>query len=133
MAGDLYLGNPLLKAANVQVEYDEDTISEYLKCKDDPTYFCNKYVKIVHVDYGLMNFDMYDYQEDMIDKFHNNRFVICKMPRQTGKTTTIISYLLHYAIFNETVNIAILANKGSTARDILQRLQTAYENLPEWL
>ena len=133
MAGDLYLGNPLLKAANVQVEYDQDTISEYLKCKDDPTYFCNKYVKIVHVDHGLMNFDMYDYQEDMIDKFHNNRFVICKMPRQTGKTTTIISYLLHYAIFNETVNIAILANKGSTARDILQRLQTAYENLPKWL
>jgi hypothetical protein len=76
---------------------------------------------------------MYDYQEDMIDKFHNNRFVICKMPRQTGKTTTIISYLLHYAIFNETVNIAILANKGSTARDILQRLQTAYEHLPKWL
>ena len=76
---------------------------------------------------------MYDYQEDMIQKFHDNRFVICKMPRQTGKTTTIISYLLHYAIFNEQVNIAILANKGSTARDILQRLQTAYENLPKWL
>ena len=133
MAGDLYLGNPLLKAANVQVEYDKDTIAEYLKCKDDPVHFCNHYVKIVHVDHGLMNFDMYDYQEDMIEKFHDNRFVICKMPRQTGKTTTIISYLLHYAIFNETVNIAILANKGSTARDILQRLQTAYENLPKWL
>ncbi len=133
MAGEIYLGNPLLKAANVAMEYDEHTLSEYLKCKDDPIHFCNNYVKIVHVDHGLMNFDMYDYQEDMIDKFHHNRFVICKMPRQTGKTTTIISYLLHYAIFNETVNIAILANKGSTARDILQRLQTAYENLPKWL
>tara|TARA_B100000949_G_scaffold78280_1_gene69723 strand:- start:946 stop:2598 length:1653 start_codon:yes stop_codon:yes gene_type:complete len=133
MAGETYLGNPLLKAANVQVEYDEHSISEYLKCKDDPIHFCNNYVKIVHVDHGLVNFDMYDYQMDMIDKFHNNRFVICKMPRQTGKTTTIISYLLHYAIFNETINIAILANKGSTARDILQRLQTAYEHLPKWL
>ena len=133
MAGEIYLGNPLLKAANVAMEYDEETLQQYLKCKDDPTYFCNEFVKIVHVDHGLMNFDMYDYQEDMIDKFHNNRFVICKMPRQTGKTTTIISYLLHYAIFNEQVNIAILANKGSTARDILQRLQTAYENLPKWL
>jgi len=133
MAGEVYLGNPLLKAANVQLEYDEHSISEYLKCKDDPVYFCNNYVKIVHVDHGLINFEMYDYQQDMIDKFHNNRFVICKMPRQTGKTTTIISYLLHYAIFNETINIAILANKGSTARDILQRLQTAYEHLPKWL
>ena len=133
MAGEIYLGNPLLKAANVAMEYDEETLQQYLKCKDDPTYFCNEFVKIVHVDHGLMNFDMYDYQEDMIQKFHDNRFVICKMPRQTGKTTTIISYLLHYAIFNEQVNIAILANKGSTARDILQRLQTAYENLPKWL
>jgi hypothetical protein len=133
MPGDTYLGNPLLKSANVSLEFDEHSIAEYLKCKDDPTHFCNNYVKIVHVDHGLIPFDMYDYQEDMIDKFHNNRFVICKMPRQTGKTTTIISYLLHFAIFNETVNIAILANKGSTARDILQRLQTAYENLPKWL
>ena len=133
MAGEIYLGNPLLKAANVAMEYDEETLQQYLRCKDDPIYFCNEFVKIVHVDHGLMNFDMYDYQEDMIQKFHDNRFVICKMPRQTGKTTTIISYLLHYAIFNEQVNIAVLANKGSTARDILQRLQTAYENLPKWL
>ena len=133
MPSENYLGNPLLKAAHVQVEYDEKSLAEYLKCKDDPVHFCNDYVKIVHVDHGLVNFDMYDYQEDMIDKFHNNRFVICKMPRQTGKTTTIISYLLHYALFNENVNIAILANKGSTARDILERLKTAYENLPKWL
>ena len=84
MAGEIYLGNPLLKAANVAMEYDEETLQQYLKCKDDPTYFCNEFVKIVHVDHGLMNFDMYDYQEDMIDKFHNNRFVICKMPRQNA-------------------------------------------------
>ncbi len=133
MPSENYLGNPLLKAAHVQVEYTEDSLKEYLKCKDDPVHFCNDYVKIVHVDHGLVNFDMYDYQEDMIQKFHDNRFVICKMPRQTGKTTTIISYLLHYALFNENVNIAILANKGSTARDILERLKTAYENLPKWL
>ena len=133
MPSENYLGNPLLKAAHVQVEYTEDYLKEYLKCKDDPVHFCNDYVKIVHVDHGLVNFDMYDYQEDMIQKFHDNRFVICKMPRQTGKTTTIISYLLHYALFNENVNIAILANKGSTARDILERLKTAYENLPKWL
>ena len=133
MPSENYLGNPLLKAAHVQVEYTEETLQEYLKCKNDPVHFCNDYVKIVHVDHGLVNFDMYDYQEDMIDKFHNNRFVICKMPRQSGKTTTIISYLLHFALFHENVNVAILANKGSTARDILERLKTAYENLPKWL
>jgi hypothetical protein len=128
-----YLGNPLLKAAHVQVEYDENTLKEYVVCAKDPIHFARNYVKIVHVDRGLVNFDLYDYQEEMVNTFHSNRFVICKMPRQTGKSTTIVSYLLHYALFNEQSNIAILANKGSTAREILDRLKTAYENLPQWL
>ena len=76
---------------------------------------------------------MYDYQNDMIDKFEHNRFVICKMPRQTGKSTTIIAFLLHYVLFNENVNVAILANKGAVARELLSRLQLAYEHLPKWL
>jgi hypothetical protein len=76
---------------------------------------------------------MYPFQEKLISKFHKNRFNICKMPRQTGKSTTCVSYLLHYAVFNDNVNIAILANKASTARDLLQRLQLAYENLPKWM
>ena len=128
-----YLGNPLLKAAHVQVEYDENTLKEYVVCAKDPIHFARNYVKIVHVDRGLVNFDLYDYQEEMVNTFHLNRFVICKMPRQTGKSTTIVSYLLHYSLFNEQSNIAILANKGSTAREILDRLKTAYENLPQWL
>ena len=69
----------------------------------------------------------------MVGTFHNNRFTICKLPRQSGKSTIMISYLLHYALFNDSVNIAILANKASTARDLLGRLQLAYENLPNWL
>ena len=133
MPSDNYLGNPLLKAAYVNLEYDEDTLKEYVTCSQDPVHFAKNYVKIVHVDRGLVPFDLYDYQEEMVNTFHNNRFVICKMPRQTGKSTTIVSYLLHYALFNEQSNIAILANKGSTARDILERLKTAYENLPKWL
>ena len=128
-----YLGNPLLKAAYVNLEYDEKTLKEYVRCSKDPVHFAKNYVKIVHVDRGLVPFDLYDYQEEMVNTFHDNRFVICKMPRQTGKSTTIVSYLLHYALFNEQSNIAILANKGSTARDILERLKTAYENLPKWL
>jgi len=85
MATQNYLGNPLLKAAYVPVEYDEHTLKEYMTCAKDPIHFAREYVKIVHVDRGLVNFDLYDYQEKMVNTFHNNRFVICKMPRQTGK------------------------------------------------
>ena len=133
MAGDIYLGNPLLKKANTPIEFSQDQILEFVKCKNDPVYFAKNYVQIVTLDYGLQKFKPYDFQEKLIKNFHHNRFNICKMPRQTGKSTTVVSYLLHYAIFNDNVNIAILANKASTARDLLQRLQTAYENLPKWL
>ena len=130
---EIYLGNPNLKKANTQIEWTEDIIIEFLKCKSDPVYFAKKYIKIVSLDHGLIPFDMYPFQEKLIKNFHENRFNICKMPRQTGKSTTCVSYLLHYAVFNDNVNLAILANKASTARDLLQRLQLAYENLPKWM
>ena len=133
MASETYLGNPNLKNVGQNVEWTEDSLQEYVKCKDDPEHFIRSYVKIVHVDQGLVPFEMYDYQKDMIKKFNDNRFVICKMPRQTGKSTTIISFLLHYILFNESVNVAILANKGAVARELLSRLQLAYEHLPKWL
>jgi hypothetical protein len=104
-----------------------------MKCKEDPVYFAKNYIQIVTLDYGLQPFKMYPFQEKLIQNFHDNRFNICKMPRQTGKSTTCVSYLLHYAVFNDNVNIAILANKASTARDLLSRLQLAYENLPKWM
>ena len=128
-----YLGNPNLKKANVPVEFTKKQILEYQKCMGDPVYFIETYMKIVSLDEGLVPFDMYDFQKDMVRTFHDNRFTICKLPRQSGKSTTIIAYLLHYVLFNENVNIAILANKSSTARDILGRLQLGYENLPKWL
>ena len=130
---DIYLGNPNLKKANTAVEFTEEQIREFLKCKDDPLYFANTYVQIVTLDKGLMPFTPYDFQEKLISNFHENRFNICKMPRQTGKSTTVISYLLHYLLFNDSVNIGILANKASTARELLGRLQTAYENVPKWM
>ena len=133
MANDIYLGNPLLKKANTPIEFSQEQILEFVKCKNDPVYFAKNYIKIVTLDHGLQQFKPYGFQEKLIENFHNNRFNICKMPRQTGKSTTVVSYLLHYAIFNDNVNIAILANKASTARDLLPRLQTAYENLPKWL
>ena len=134
MASDqIYLGNPLLKKANVATEFTKKQVEEYIKCKDDPIYFVKNHVKIVSLDEGLVPFKMWDFQEDIITKFHNSRFNIAKLPRQTGKSTTVVSYLLHYALFNDSVNIGILANKASTARDLLGRLQTAYENLPKWI
>ena len=128
-----YLGNPLLKKANVPVEFTKEQIQEYQKCMDDPVYFIQEYMKIVSLDEGLVPFKMYDFQRNMVQTFHDNRFTICKLPRQSGKSTTIIAYLLHYVLFNPNVNVAILANKSSTARDILGRLQLGYENLPKWL
>ena len=133
MAGDIYLGNPNLKKANTPIEFTEEQIYEFLKCKQDPVYFAKNYIKIVSLDHGLVPFNMYPFQEKLIQNFHNHRFNICKMPRQTGKSTTCVSYLLHYAVFNDNINIAILANKASTARDLLGRLQLAYENLPKWM
>ena len=130
---EVYLGNPNLKKANTSIEFTEENIIEFLKCKEDPVYFANNYIKIVSLDEGLTQFYPYDFQEKLIHNFHNNRFNICKMPRQTGKSTTVVSYLLHYAVFNDSVNIGILANKAATARELLQRLQTAYENLPKWM
>ena len=133
MVDNIYLGNPLLKKANTSMEFTQEQILEFMRCKEDPVYFAKNYVRIVTLDHGLMPFDLYPFQEKLINNFHNNRFNICKMPRQTGKSTTVVSYLLHYAVFNDNVNIGILANKAATARELLDRLQTAYENLPKWM
>jgi len=133
MPEDIYLGNPNLKKANTAVEFSQEDIQEYLLCKDDPVYFARNYVKIVSLDEGLVGFDMYDFQEKLIRNFHEKRFNICKMPRQTGKSTTCVAFLLHYIVFNDSVNVGILANKAATARELLGRLATAYENLPKWM
>jgi hypothetical protein len=130
---DVYLGNPLLKKANTPIEFTQEQILEFVKCKEDPVYFAKNYVKIVTLDKGLQPFQLYPFQEKLVNNFHNHRFNICKMPRQTGKSTTVVSFLLHYAVFNDNVNIGILANKAATARELLDRLQTAYENLPKWM
>ena len=133
MSDNVYLGNPNLKKANTAIEFTQEQILEFMKCKEDPVYFANNYVKIISLDEGLTQFHPYHFQEKLINNFHENRFNICKMPRQTGKSTTVVSYLLHYAVFNDSVNIGILANKAATARELLGRLQTAYENLPKWM
>jgi|TARA_E500000318_G_scaffold1065_1_gene1371 hypothetical protein len=128
-----YLGNANIKAAGVETEYTKEQIQEYALCVSDPMYFIKNYIKIVSLDEGLVQFKPYDFQENILNAVHKDRFVICKMPRQSGKSTTVISYLLHYILFNPDKNVAILANKLSTARELLGRLKLAYEHLPKWL
>ena len=89
---ETYLGNPNLKRSNVNIEFTEETVAEYIKCVKDPVYFIRNYVQIVNVDHGLMPFNMYDFQQGMVETFDANRFVICKLPRQSGKSTTCLLY-----------------------------------------
>jgi hypothetical protein len=128
-----YRDNPLLKKVGVDHPYTQEEVDEYIKCSNDPVYFAMKYIKIVNVDEGLIPFKMWDFQQEMIRTYHENRFSITKCPRQVGKTTTSVAYLLWLTIFTDSQNIAVLANKGSLARDILSKYQLAYENLPVWL
>ena len=128
-----YNNNPNLPREDYIHAFSQHEIDEYKKCAGDPIYFATTYMKIINVDKGLMPFEMWDFQQDMLKTFHENRFSICKLPRQVGKTTTAVAFLLHYILFNENVNVAILANKSSTAREILGRLQLAFEYLPRFL
>jgi len=127
-----YRDNPALKRIGVQVNFTQEQVDEYIKCARDPIYF-TKYIKIITLDDGVTDFKMYDFQQDMIRTFHNNRFTIMKCPRQVGKTTTTVAYLLWTILFQDAQSIAVLANRGETARGILGKLQLAYENLPMWL
>jgi hypothetical protein len=129
-SGGGYLGNERLKRIGVEHSYTEEQVTEIFKCSEDPVYFIKNYVKIVNIDKGLVPFDMWKFQEDMVRDFDANRFSICKMPRQVGKTTTTVGYMLWCVLFKEDYSIAILANKGSLAREILGRIQKAYEYLP---
>ena len=128
-----YQGNPNLPRTDYKHNFTQYEFDEFIKCSIDPIYFAKNYMKIVNVDKGLMPFEMWDFQEKMIRNFHENRFSINLCPRQVGKTTTAVSFLLYYILFNENVNVAILANKSSTAREIMSRLQLAFEYLPTFL
>ncbi len=130
---EAYLGNPNLKPQRQPVAFSKEQVAEYVKCSKDPVYFMETYMKIVQLDRGLIAFNMWDFQRELVDLIHNNRFVIAKFPRQTGKSTTVIGYILWYVLFQSNMSVAVLANKLSTARELLSRLQLAYEYLPRWL
>ena len=130
---DNYLGNVNVKKDGVNEEWTPKKVKEYKKCMDDPAYFARTYAKIISLDQGLVNFDLYPYQEEMFSHFNNNRFSIVLACRQSGKSISSVVYLLWYAIFHPEKTIAILANKGATAREMLGRVTLALENLPFFL
>jgi len=112
--------------------YERWHIQELEKCFIDINYFI-KYVKIVNPDRGIIDFEPYDYQEELLEKFQNHRFNIGLLSRQSGKTTVVAVYALWYAIFYDNKIIGIVSNKESSAKMILSRLKHMYENLPFWL
>jgi len=128
-----YLGNANIKRDGVEQEWTQDEINEYAKCLKDPVYFAKNYIKVISLDGGLVPFDMYPYQKDMFSHFNENRFSIVLACRQSGKSISSVVYLLWYAIFHPEKTIAILANKGSTAKEMLARVTLSLENLPFFL
>jgi hypothetical protein len=128
-----YKGNINLKRSNQSIEWTPDLVQEYIKCSQDPVYFTETYMKIISINEGLINFKLYDYQKTMLRSFAANRFNIITTARQAGKSTTTCAFILWYIIFHQDKTVALLANKGDTAREILGRIQLAYQHLPKWL
>lgn len=128
-----YNGNKKLKNSGVQTKYEEWQIEEFKKCAEDPVYFIDKYVKIITLSKGLVNIKMYPFQPEFIRHMHNNKYSIAKFPRQTAKTTTAACYICWCLLFNYPSKVAVLAQKFSTAREMLSRIQKMYEELPFWM
>jgi len=128
-----YLGNINLKRKNTSIQWTEDKVQEFVRCTKDVKYFAEKYIKIVHVDRGFIPIELYEYQKEIIDLTTNNRRVVVNTSRQAGKTTTAVVIILHYILFNSHKTVALLANKGDAAREILDRIKLAFEALPKWL
>ncbi len=130
---DSYLGNANLKKVGVSIPFTEENVLEYQKCSEDPIYFVDNYCYIVTLDHGIQQFKLFDCQKEKINLIHKERRVIIMESRQAGKTTTAAAYILWYTLFQADKNVAILANKDKTAREILSRYQLMYEHLPLWM
>jgi hypothetical protein len=128
-----YNGNLNLKRSNQKIEWTPELVEEYVKCSEDPIYFIESHMKIININKGLVSFKLYDYQKEMVLAMKENRFNVIATARQAGKSTVTCGFILWYIIFHADKTVALLANKGETAREILGRVQLAYEHLPRWL
>ena len=127
----IYLGNSQLKSAGVSIPFTKENVEEYALCAKDPVYFIENYCKIISLDLGLIPFKLYECQREKVKVIHENRKVILMEGRQQGKTTTSAAYILWYTLFQDSKTVAILANKATAAREVLNRYQLMYENLPQ--
>ena len=125
--------NPNLKKAYTEESYTKEQLEEMQRCIADPKYFIKNYVYIKHPVKGRIKFDLYDYQDEMVDLYHSADLSIVLSARQTGKTESICAYLLWYAIFHDEVTILIASNKSSSAMELIAKIQDVYEYLPHWL
>lgn len=128
-----YNGNLNLKKTNVNHNWTIEEIKEYRKCQKSAKYFIQNYVKIIHVDKGWVNFNLRPFQERMLHSIVDNRFTIAKVPRQSGKSILVVGVLLWYVLFHENCSVALLAQKGDQAQELLGRLQLSYEAVPKWM
>ena len=128
-----FRGNENLKAAGTKTEYTPAQLKEYIKCKLDPIYFITKYIKVVSLDNGVIPLVLYDYQRRMLECYHKNKQVVVNQPRQSGKTTISAAYFVWYIIFNDSKQVAILANKQATADEVMYKIRLSYEHLPHWM
>lgn len=128
-----YLGNNLVKRAGVDTSYTEEELIEYQQCSENPCYFIEKYTQIISLDEGLVPFNLRGYQESLIEHFNENRFSVVLAARQSGKSITSCAYLLWYLLFTPEVTVAILANKGAIAREMISRIVTMLETVPFFL
>ena len=128
------LDGVLTKKANQRETYTEEQINDLMQCMNPDTgylYFAEKFAYIQHPVKGKLLFDPYDYQERLLKSYHNYRFNINMLPRQTGKTTCAAIYLLWYAMFNADQTVLIAAHKYTGAQEIMQRVRYAYELCPD--
>lgn len=128
-----YNGNPNLPKAGTKIDWTLEKVQEYQRCMDDPVYFTKTYMKIIHIDHGVVPFSLYDFQEEVVNAYLTNRNMILCQSRQSGKTSVVTAIILHYCLFNKDKLVGILANKLDQALEIMERIQLAYEYLPDFL
>jgi hypothetical protein len=132
--GSKNLDGKLVKTAHSQQRYTEEDIEHLLKCQDPingPHYFLDNFFYIQHPVKGKLKYEPFDYQRRLIDSYHQHRFNVNLLPRQTGKTTTAAGYLLWYAMFVPDSTILIAAHKYTGAQEIMSRIRYAYELCPD--
>jgi len=123
----------LTKRAYATTEFTDEQLLEFSLCADDPYYFLNNYFKIQHPTKGSMIYKAFDYQDELVNSYHNYRYSISMLGRQMGKSTTAAGYLLWYGMFVPDQTILIAAHKYSGAQEIMHRIRYAYEMCPDYI